>query len=528
MPLPTKCEIAIIGAGPVGLFAANLLGLAGHRIVLLERDEGLCQLPRAIAFDDETLRSLQQIGLREAVAPITMPNPPVFFRNARGGVLMHVNDWHPITGQPGLATFHQPSFEAELLSGARRFANVHTAFGANVIDARQDPDGVTLSVRTQDGDCTVRALYVLACDGGSSATRERIGAALEGATFPQKWLVIDAVVPNHQVRAITFRCDPGRPAVEVPVVGGRLRWEFLQLPGENEADMLKDETIGRFLAPFGFKSLPPIERRAVYTFHSRVASCWRSGRIFLAGDAAHLMPPFAGQGMNSGLRDAMNLGWKLSHVLRGMAHGSLLDTYEAERKPQVASVVGLSARLGRIIMPLSATGAALRDAAFFVLNCIPSARRFIARGGFRPPTRLTPSTLVDRRNEPLAGTILPHPAAVPSSTDLNTVWGCNEWLALGLGCDPQVLLPPAARARLLALGTHFAAVNAHRVEPGTTALKTEDEVFLGWMRRCRASGVLVRPDRFIAGTLASDQTPACLELFHAIPAIGRPAMGEAA
>jgi 3-(3-hydroxy-phenyl)propionate hydroxylase len=474
------------------------------------------------------LRSLQQMGLRELVNPIMLANPPVFFRNARGGVLMQVSDWRPITGEPGLATFHQPSFEAQLLSGARRFANVSLEFGANVVHTRQDPDGVTLSICTAGGERTLRALYLVACEGGGSATRARIGATLEGRTHPQKWLVVDAVVPDHQVRAVTFYCDPARPAVEVPVVNGRLRWEFLQLPGEDEADLIKDETVARFLAPLGFKCLPPIERKAVYTFHNRIASRWRSGRIFLAGDAAHMMPPFAGQGMNSGLREAMNLGWKLSHVLRGMADDSLLDTYEAERKRQVARVVALSVRLGRVIMPLSAPAAALRDAAFFVLNRIPAARRFITRGGFRPPTRLAPSALVDRRREPLAGTILPNPAAAPGSTDLNAVWNCHEWLALGLGQDPQALLPKSVRARLATLGTRFAAVNAPRVEPGTTALMTTDEMFLDWMRRCRASAVLVRPDRFIAERLVTGRTLACLGLFHAPANIGQLATGQAA
>ncbi|MBV8614213.1 MAG: bifunctional 3-(3-hydroxy-phenyl)propionate/3-hydroxycinnamic acid hydroxylase [Acetobacteraceae bacterium] len=529
MTLPRECDIAIVGAGPVGLFMANLMGLAGHRVVLLERNEGLCPLPRAIALDDETLRSLAQIGLLDAVAPGTMPDPEVFFRNARGRVLMHMKQSYGITGQPRLATFHQPTFEAQLLESARCFPNVTLRFGAKVIDTWQDPHGVSLSVETAAGPRTVRAAYLVACDGGGSATRERIGAVLEGATYPQRWLVIDAIVPGHQVRAITFGCDPARPSVQVPARGDRLRWEFLQLPGEDEASLANDATIGRLLRPFGFETLPAIDRKAVYAFHTRIASRWRSGRIFLAGDAAHLMPPFAGQGMNSGFRDAMNLGWKLDHALRGAADDALLDTYEAERKPQVAGIVALSARLGAVIMPLSPTRAALRDGAFFFINRVPPARRFIERGGIRPPTRHAPSRLVDRGRDKLSGTILPHVPPAPGSAALDTIWGCHEWLALGLGHDPRSLLPETEGARLAELGARFAAVNAPQAGPGTTLLATEDAAFLDWARRSGASGVLVRPDRFIAASLAPGRAPACLTLFRPPALAGEPInLGEAA
>ncbi|HTR15925.1 MAG TPA: bifunctional 3-(3-hydroxy-phenyl)propionate/3-hydroxycinnamic acid hydroxylase [Acetobacteraceae bacterium] len=529
MLLPSDCDIAIIGAGPVGLFMANLMGLAGHRVVLMERNEGLCPLPRAIAFDDEALRSLAQIGLLDTVATGMIASPEVFFRNARGRVLMHILDSPSITGQPRLATFHQPTFEAQLLEGARRFPNVTLLFGANVIDTKQDAAGVTLSVGTDSGPHTLHATYLVACDGGGSATRERIGATLEGSTYAQKWLVIDAVVPGHQVRAITFGCDPARPSVQVPAKGDRLRWEFLQLPGEDEADLTSDAIITRLLRPFGIESLPVIDRKTVYAFHTRIASSWRSGCIFLAGDAAHLMPPFAGQGMNSGFRDAMNLGWKLDHALRGAADDALLDTYEAERKSQVAGIITLSARLGAVIMPLSPVRATVRDVAFFFVNRIRPARRFLERGGIRPPTRLSPSRLVDRRRDKLSGTILPHAEPSPGTVALDTIWGCHQWLALGLGCDPQSLLSDAERSELAALSAVFAAWNAPQVRAGTASLRTEDPAFLTWMRRSRASGVLVRPDRFISARLAPGQVSACLSLVRP-PAVA-PApitLGEAA
>src|SRR5271166_36385 len=529
MPLPKDCDIAIIGAGPVGLFMANLMGIAGYRVVLLERNEGLCPLPRAIAFDDEALRSLVQVGLLDTVAQGMIASPEVFFRNARGRVLMHLTESPSVTGQPKLATFHQPTFEAQLLESARRFPNVALLFRANVTGTKQDAAGVTLSIDTPVGPRTLRAAYLVACEGGTSATRERIGAKLEGATYPQKWLVIDAIVPGHTVRAITFGCDPRRPSVQVPAKGDRLRWEFLQLPGENEADLASDATIARLLRPFGIGSLPVIDRKTVYAFHTRIASRWRQGRIFLAGDAAHLMPPFAGQGMNSGFRDAMNLGWKLDHALRGAADDALLDTYEAERKSQVAGIIKLSARLGSVIMPLSPARAALRDVAFFFINRVGPARRFLERGGIRPPTRLSPSLLVDRSHRNLSGTILPHAEPSPGTVALDTIWGCHQWLVLGLGHDPQALLPVAERARLVALGAVFAAWNAADVRPGTNAHTTTDPAFLAWMQRSRASGVLVRPDRFIAARLVPSLAPACLSLFRTPSVAPTPiVLGEAA
>ena len=342
------CEVAIVGAGPVGLMFANLLGMAGVDVVVLERNEGLVGLPRAIAYDAETLRLFAQIGLFDSIADGLIQDPRVVYLNARGAKLMEMNPPRSAFGHSPLGTFYQPSFERALLQGLSRFASVRTLFAHNVTGLAQDERGVDLAVDSPTGPRPLRAQFVVACDGGTSPTREAIGARLVGSTYVERWLVVDAKIDNHGVDKITFFCDPRRPAVQLPAVGSRVRWEFMQLPGEPLETLLSDETLRSLLAPFVDFSKVEIERRAVYAFHARVADNWREGRVLLAGDAAHLMPPFAGQGMNSGMKDAVNLGWKLAAVVAGSAGADILDTYEVERAQSVRAMVDLSRRLGAV------------------------------------------------------------------------------------------------------------------------------------------------------------------------------------
>jgi 3-(3-hydroxy-phenyl)propionate hydroxylase len=499
-----EIEVAIVGAGPVGLMMANLLGIAGVRVAVLEANEGLLGLPRAIAYDAETLRLFAQIGLLNDIKPGLIQNPRVRHLNARGRVLMQADP--PACGPYGhssLGTFYQPEFERVLLKGLAQFDNVRVLFGHTVINLVQGRDDAVMSIATCQGASTLRTKFVVGCDGGTSRVRDLLGARLIGSTHTQRWLVVDAIVKGHDVKQISFYCDPSRPRVELPAVGDRVRWEFMQLPGETEEGLKND---GRIMALIGENARyreVRIERKAVYTFHARVANRWRNNRGFLAGDAAHLMPPFAGQGMNGGMKDAVNLAWKLASVLKGLAAETILDSYELERAPVVRKMVEVSRRLGAVIMPTSRGAGALRDAIFSCLNMSRAFRNLIGRGGVVPPPAIGRSALTGVGSDAVIGQMLPQPnvKTPDGSFPLDTFQACHQWLVLGIGVDPAALLSARDLAILEGLDARFVCLNGRRDKPRTLELRSNDSVFDTWATRYAVRAVLVRPDRFIADRL---------------------------
>lgn len=498
-----EVEVAVVGAGPVGLMVANLLGLAGVQVALLETNDGLLGLPRAIAYDAETLRLFTQVGLFDQIAPGLVQNPHVRYVNARGRILMEMDAPLGPCGQSSLGTFYQPDFERVLLGGLERFDTVGILFKHTVTDLRQGPDDAVLTLTTPSGVRSLRTKYVVGCDGGSSRVRDLLGSKLVGSTFAQRWLVVDAVVKAHDVRQISFYCDPRRPRVELPAVGDRVRWEFMQLPGETEEQLRGDDTIRSLIAQHSGHRSVQIERKAVYTFHARVADRWRNNRGLLAGDAAHLTPPFAGQGMNGGMKDAVNLAWKLAAVLRGTASDAILDSYEVERAPVMRKMIGVSCRLGSIIMPTNRRAAALRDLIFSGLNMSRRFQAFIGRGGVLPPPRIRRSALTGVGRDALIGQMLPQPAVRSNEgvSMLDAFQGCHQWMVLGVGVDPATMLSGRDRAILEALGARYACVNGRSEKSRTIELRCDDPAFADWVKRHGVGAVLVRPDRFIAQRL---------------------------
>jgi 3-(3-hydroxy-phenyl)propionate hydroxylase len=532
--LPLRCQVAIIGAGPIGLMFANLLGAAGVDVVVLERNPDLLGLPRAIAYDAETLRLFAQVGLFDAIAPGLIPDPTVLYLNARGRKLMEMNVSRSLYGQSPLGTFYQPNFERSLLAGLARFSNVSVAFAHHVVELEQDPVEARLRIIAPDGERWLTAEYVVACDGGASETRDKIGSRAVGSTYLERWLVVDARIENHGVDKITFRCDPRRPAVQLPAVGSRVRWEFMQLPGEDANDLLREETVRSLLAPYHDIGKVEVERKTVYAFHARVADRWRKGRVFLAGDAAHMMPPFAGQGMNGGMKDAVNLSWKLAAVLSGQASADILDTYEVERARNVRTMVNLSRRLGAVIMPTRPAVAALRDAAFACLNLSAGFRAFIRRGGVLPPPQISRSALTASRRDAVIGQMAPQPevAGPAGRAPLDHWLACHKWLLMGVGVDPAAELSKRDRSILEALGARSIALNARSSDPMTLEMGCEDPGFLAWAKRHRVRALLVRPDRFIAERLDRRADLRTLDMFalarrHAAARTCEPALAVA-
>jgi flavoprotein hydroxylase len=359
----TDVDVAIVGYGPVGNALAILLGQLGRSVVVLERWPEPYALPRAVHFDHEVGRILQSCGIGDEVRSISEPADVYEWRNAAGTTLLRFGQaGDGPSGWPASSMFNQPMVEAALDRRARAIG-VDVRRGVDVVGIAQD--GEAVAVTGADGS-SLSARFVVGCDGANSTVRTLLDVPVTDLGFFYDWLIVDVLL--DQPRAFdpinVQICDPARPTTAVSGGPGRRRWEFMRLPHESLEELHDEKRAWQLLEPWDVHpGNARLERHAVYTFNARYADEWRIGRVLLAGDAAHLMPPFAGQGMCSGMRDAANLAWKLDLVLSGLAADRLLDTYQSERMPSAKAAIEFSIELGKVICVPDPVEAAARDEA---------------------------------------------------------------------------------------------------------------------------------------------------------------------
>lgn len=386
--IPCETDVLVIGAGPTGLTLSNLLGTMGVRVTLVERNETTVQEPRAVSIDDESMRAMQAAGLSADVQAIVA--------SGYGSIYMGPGDRPFATVKPTSREygfdkrngFEQPVLEALLREKLARFPTVACQFSCELTGFTQDAGGVTAEVRHADGSIQqIRATYMVACDGARSPVRKLLGIQFEGSTFEEPWLIVDLHKTRNLGRHTEVRCTPESPSISLPGPNGIRRYEFMLHKGEDPVAAVQESFVRDRLASAGPDRDAVLRRVQVYTFHARLAEKWRIGRVFLAGDAAHLTPPFAGQGMNSGLRDAHNLAWKLDEALNTDGAEVLLDSYQTERKPHAWSMIQLALRMGQVMMPKSALQGSVTRAAFRLLGLYPPARDYFAEMRYKPKPR---------------------------------------------------------------------------------------------------------------------------------------------
>jgi 3-(3-hydroxy-phenyl)propionate hydroxylase len=495
-----------------------VLGRLGVETLVVERDDDVASEPRAVSIDDEALRLLQWLGMTERAAPVVRPGTGTRYYGAGGRLLAAASTpTPPPFGHPLKNPIDHGAFARLLLDDLGEHPSVTVRFDRELVGL----DDAEALVRGRDGsEERIAARYVLGCDGGRSATRKLLGVEMAGRSLQEPWLVIDTREDPHDERYAMHHGDPARPHVVVPYGDGRCRYEFLLLPGEDDAAATSFAMARRLLAAHRPDLRPEhVVRQRVYVFHALLATAWRRGRAFLLGDAAHMMPPFAGQGLNSGLKDAANLAWKLAAVLRGHLDERALDSYERERRGHAAAMIEISVRRGRLVMTTSRTRARARDAAATLARALPPLRRRLDTLPVKPPARHEQGLVVPGRAA-IIGAMLPQPRVMRADGRMRLLDDeLGRWFAL-LAVEPAVgdLRSPlwagiGARRLRLVLDERFPESTAEHEPP---VVADADGLLREALADCRGQIVVLRPDRFVLGTFAPAHEQDFLERWRRI------------
>ncbi|URS63402.1 bifunctional 3-(3-hydroxy-phenyl)propionate/3-hydroxycinnamic acid hydroxylase [Pseudomonas sp. Y39-6] len=530
--LELTADVAIVGAGPVGLMIANYLGQRGVNVTLVEKLDTLIDYPRAIGLDDESLRTFQAVGLADKVLPHTTPWHAMRFLTPKGRCFADIQPKTDEFGWSRRNAFIQPLADRVLFDGLQRFSNVKVLFSRELDSFEQSDSAVVLNLKDQHGRSErLNARYLIGCDGGNSLVRRSLDISFEGKTAPNQWIVVDIANDPLATPHVYLCCDPVRPYVSAALPHGVRRFEFMVMPGETETELSKPENLRKLLS----KVLPnpdriELIRSRVYTHNARLAGRFRQGRVLLAGDAAHIMPVWQGQGYNSGMRDALNLAWKLALVIKGLAADSLLDSYEQERRDHAKAMINLSVLAGHVLAPPKRWQGTLRDGVSWLLNYLPPVKRYFVEMRFKPMPQYTRGALIvpTAKGSPVGKMFIQPKVLTDAGTTvlLDEVIGDN-FAIIAWGCDPTWGLSATQIAHWKALGTRFIQVLPD-VQLRVPSDAGQDVIRVGdssgrlkeWFALGTSSIALVRPDRFLAG-LAIPQTvgQACNDLARALKAV---------
>ncbi|NWA91409.1 bifunctional 3-(3-hydroxy-phenyl)propionate/3-hydroxycinnamic acid hydroxylase [Pseudomonas sp. D8002] len=496
-------DVILIGYGPVSRVLCALLGEQGHHVTVLERHPYAYPLPRAVCMDHEIHRALHAHYCLANFDSFAAPSPRYQWMNQHWETLIDI-DWtvDSISGGPQAYFFHQPSLEKALDSRVRSFSNVSVMLEHEAKTFSQTTDGVSVTaVNTPTGEeMLITGRYLIGADGANSAVRNALGIAWEDRGFQADWLVVDVQLNSGvelDIPAAGQHCNPERPTTFVPggLVNGRplRRWEIMRLPHETREQLDDTDYVWGLLNRWVQRDQATLLRHAVYTFRSLVAQQWRDNNIFLVGDAAHTMPPFMGQGMCSGIRDALNLGWRLNMVLQNKASEELLDHYEIERKSHITEVIDASVYLGEIVCVADPIKAAARDKAFVEGTHPPMA----------PFPHLREGTL-GGGNEALLGRLAPH-----CTVHRGKETGSMDQLVGGgfslLVREKSILAALSAEHRkfLESINAKVAYLAAANETTDPHAIFDPSDKLPGYFAEHGLDAILVRPDFYIFATAAS-------------------------
>lgn len=504
-------DCIVVGAGPVGMTATALLSAQGASVLVLERNVGTSNEPKAISVDDETLRTYAVAGLIDDILPIIVPGTGTQYFDADGAAVFSARAEVPFRlGYPFKNPFAQPDLERVMLNGLQSRDNVSLNFGAELVDLNSDAEGVEVRYRMGSTEFRADARFLVAADGGRSTVRGLLGISMTGRSHKEPWLVIDVLDDPHRNRYGMHHGDPARPHVIVPGLDGRCRYEFLLFDGEGEAGSKPDFNLIRSLVkPYRDITPEQVERAVIYKFHGLVANEWMKGSAFLLGDAAHMMPPFAGQGLNSGIRDAANLTWKLIAVLRGIAPREILSSYQEERFEHAWKTIKLSEKLGRVVMTTSPRLAKFRDQAVREALQTTSGREFFEYMRYRPNAQFTEGLIVPG-DHPAIGRQIGQPRAFNAATrTIGLLDGFRNggWTLFKIGVDedswPDELVEFAKRAEIECFDVPLEETFPQSTH-GVTLIDVDTRL-IAEFAPFRNRFVLVRPDHVVSAVWAAKE-----------------------
>lgn len=508
-----RCDVLVVGAGPTGLVLAHLLARYGLSVIVAEQNAATVGEARAVSIDDESLRTIQFLGLSEQVGKDIASGYGSEYLGPDRRRFAVVRPSRSEYGWPKRNAFRQPLLERTLAQALAARPNVSLRFKTRYLSHVDDGRQVRVSLQDEGGSRDIICSYLVGADGGRSAIRKSIGAELSGSSFEERWLIVDIDDTRDPFRETRVFCDPARPCLTLPGPHRTRRYEMRMLAHETVAEMENEAKARELLAQFGPDADAPINRICAYTFHARIADRWNRGRVFIAGDAAHLTPPFAGQGMNTGLRDAANLAWKIAAVINGRLGEKILDTYQGERRDHAWAMIRLAMTMGFVMAPRGHVQAALTRAAFRIASFIPPLRDWLAQMRFKPKPRLKRGFFLTGNplSQKLGGTMFPQPLMEHDGKllRLDDVLG-SGFAILCYGAEPAELaaklggLPEKLGANLVGC---LPRTLAFAIRPLGVMLRDQSGE-IGALLGEKPAVIVLRPDRYVAAAFAPEDIAA--------------------